>query len=111
MFKKEVLFFITLVLVGFLDWLTTITGILFFGAREVNPLLSGLTSSNMLLFSFLKLAAVIIVGFAFYKATVISESTSSSLHSSRRILYGGFSLTFISITAVVASNMATILRI
>jgi hypothetical protein len=56
MVKKEVLFCTTLILIGTIDWLTTIIGIVFFGATETNPLLAGLTQSNMLIFSVVKLS-------------------------------------------------------
>ena len=111
MLKKELLLFSAIILLGFLDWLTTATGILFFGAAEANPLLSGLTKSSMLLFSVVKLSAVVLIGFAFYKATVISKSRTNDWHFTRRFLYAGYSLTFLALTAVVASNMIAIFRV
>jgi len=109
--KKELLLFSAIILLGFLDWLTTATGILFFGAAEANPLLSGLTKSSILLFSVVKLSAVVLIGFAFYKATVISKSRTNDWHFTRRFLYAGYSLTFLALTAVVASNMIAIFRV
>ena len=111
MLKKELLLFSAIILLGFLDWLTTVTGLLFFGAAEANPLLSGLTRSSMLLFSVVKLSAVVLIGFAFYKAAVISKSATSDWHFTRRFLYGGYSLTLFALTAVVASNMIAVFRV
>ena len=111
MLKKELLLFSAIILLGFLDWLTTATGILLFGAAEANPLLSGLTKSSILLFSVVKLSAVVLIGFAFYKATVISKSRTNDWHFTRRFLYAGYSLTFLALTAVVASNMIAIFRV
>ena len=93
---------------GFLDWLTTFIGILFFGATEVNPLFSGLTRSNMILFSAVKLSAVVIAGFSFYKAAAISSPTNNDWHFTKRFLDGGCSLTFLALTAVVANNMIAV---
>jgi hypothetical protein len=111
MLKKEFLLFSAIILLGFLDWLTTVTGMFFYGAAEVNPLLSGLTRSSMILFSVVKLSAVVLIGFTFYKAAAISKSGTNDWHFTKRFLYGGYSLTFFALTAVVASNMIAIFRV
>ena len=111
MLKKELLLFSAILLLGFLDWLTTVTGLFFYGAAEVNPLLSGLTKSSMILFSVVKLSAVVLIGFAFYKAVAISKFRTNDSHFTKRFLYGGYSLTFFVLTAVVASNMIAIFRV
>jgi polyferredoxin len=111
MLKKELIFFSAIIIVGFLDWLTTVTGVFFYGATEVNPLLCGLTKSSMILFSIVKLSAVVLIGFAFYKAAAISKSRTNDWHFTKRFLYGGYSLTFLALTVVVASNMITIFRV
>ena len=79
MIKKSLLFFSMLVLVGFFDWLTTVVGVAFFGASETNPLLFGLLSSNMVLFSAVKLFAVVAGGLAFYKAAGLSTLLNQGL--------------------------------
>ena len=108
MFKKELLFFSTIILMGFIDWLTTVGGILFFGAKEINPLLSGLTQSSLLLFSTVKLSAIIFAGFAFYKAGAISKPMANDWHFTGRFLDGGYVLTLLALTAVVANNIIAI---
>jgi hypothetical protein len=109
--KKELLLFSAIILLGFLDWLTTVTGLFFYGAAEANPLLAGLTKSSMVLFSVVKLSAIVLVGFAFYKAAAISKSGTNDWLFTKRFLYGGYSLTFFTLTAVVASNMIAIFRV
>jgi hypothetical protein len=111
MLKKELLFFFAIILMGFLDWLTTVIGVFFFGATEVNPLLSGLTKSSMILFSAVKLSAVVLAGFALYKAAAISRPTNNDWHFTKRFLDGGYSLTFLALTAVVANNMIVVFRL
>ena len=111
MLKKELLLFTAIILLGFLDWLTTVTGLFFFRAVEANPLLSGLTKSSMVLFSVVKLSAVILIGFAFYKAIVISKSRTNNWDFTKRFLYGGYVLTFLVLTAVVTSNVIAIFRV
>ncbi len=93
---------------GLLDWLTTVMGVTIFGAREINPLFSGLTSSSMLLFSVVKLLAVTITGFAFYKAAAISSLIDLNL--TKRFLDGGYSITLLALTLIVANNILTIVK-
>jgi hypothetical protein len=107
MLKKEHLFFSAIILVGIVDWLTTVAGVLFFGATEINPLLSGLTKTSMILFSAIKLSAIVIAGFAFYKARVLS-TTAHDWNFTRRFLYSGYSVTLLALTAVVANNLMAI---
>ena len=56
---------------GSLDWLTTVIGIAYFGAIEGNPLMAQLMSSNLLIYSVIKLITTLIVGLIFYKAEKI----------------------------------------
>lgn len=109
--KKELLFFSAIMIMGFLDWLTTVTGVLFFGATEVNPLLSGITKSSMVLFSAVKLSAVVLAGFVFYKAAVISTTPSTNWHFATRFVDGGYSLTLLALTAVVVNNLITVFKL
>jgi hypothetical protein len=106
--KKEHLFFSAIILVGLIDWLTTIAGVLFFGATEINPLLSGLTKTSMVLFSAIKLSAIVIAGFAFYKARALSTTAAHDWHFTRKFLYGGYSVALLALTAVVANNLVAI---
>ena len=57
-----------LVLLGSLDWLTTIVGIVYFGAVEANPFLAELARSNLPVLTIVKLGTAIFVGFLFYQA-------------------------------------------
>ena len=111
MLKKEILLFSAIILLGLLDWATTTSGILFCGATEVNPLLSGLAKSSMILFDAVKLSAVAIVGLAFYKAIAISNSAPQNGQTTKKFLYGGYSLTFVALTVTVASNMIAVFKV
>jgi hypothetical protein len=106
MIKKSWLFFFALVLVGFLDWLTTVFGVAFFGASENNPLLVGLVSSNMMLFSAVKLFAVVAGGLAFYKAVRLSTDFNQGF--TKRFLDISFSLTFLALAIVVINNLTVL---
>ena len=103
MIKKNWLFFFALVLVGFLDWITTIVGVAFFGASETNPLLVDLVSSNMIIFSAVKLFAVVAGGFAFFKAVGLTKTYNQGL--TKRFLDVSFSMTFLALALVVFNNL------
>ena len=62
----------------------------------------------MILFSAVKLSAVVLAGFAFYKAAAISRLITNDWHFTKRFLDGGYSLTFFALTAVVANNMIAV---
>ena len=111
MLRKEIIFFFAIILIGFLDWLTTVTGVIFFGATEINPILSGLTGSSMIIFSVVKLSAVALAGVAFYKAAELSKPQTSDWHFTRKFVNGGVSLMFLALTIVVASNILTIFKL
>lgn len=107
--KKDILFFSMLILVGLMDWLTTVVGITFFGATEINPLLWGLASSNMILMSVIKLIAVTATGLVFYKAIGLSKGLNWGF--TKRFVDAGFSFTFIGLSAVVISNLSVLLTV
>ncbi len=106
---KKDLFFITIVMVGFLDWLTTEVGVVFCGAQELNPLLSGFTSS-MVLFSVVKMSAVVLTGLAFYKAANMANS-NPGLGLTSRFLDGGYLFTFLALAFVVSNNVIAVLSL
>jgi Domain of unknown function (DUF5658) len=111
MARKEILFFSAILLLGFLDWLTTVSGVMFFGAVEANPLIAGLTQSSMLLFSATKLTAVIITGLAFYKAIALSRPANKGWHFTNNFVSGGGIMIVIMLTVVVANNLSVICKI
>ncbi|MGD0203767.1 MAG: DUF5658 family protein [Candidatus Bathyarchaeia archaeon] len=111
MVKKEVLFCTTLILIGTIDWLTTIIGIVFFGATETNPLLGGLTQSNMLIFSAVKLSAVILAGLIFYKAETKTKSSNQVSPFAKNLLNSGYVISLFTLAAVVTNNITAIVKV
>ena len=108
--NKEPMFFSAIIVLGVMDWLTTTTGVLFFGATEVNPVLSGLTKSSMLIFSAVKLIAVGVIGLVFYEASTISKPKLDGWHFPKKFLYGGYLLTVLALSVVVTNNMLSLMR-
>jgi hypothetical protein len=108
--RKELVFSSAMIAVGLLDWLTTVAGILFFGATEANPILTVLTKSGLLLFSVVKLSVVVIVGLTFSKAVSVGESTTCGWNFTKVFIYGGYSLTILTLLIIVGSNIFVIFR-
>ena len=108
MVKKEVIFCTVLVLIGTLDWLTTIVGIVFFGATENNPLLANFTQTNMLLFSTIKLTAITITGLIFYKAGTRTKFSSEISPFAKKFLKSGYVICLFALSAVVLNNFSVI---
>jgi hypothetical protein len=111
MVKKEVLFAATIILIGTLDWLTTILGVMFFGATETNPLLASLTQTNMLIFSAVKLLAITLTGLAFYKAEIKVKITSQISPFAKTFLHSGYAISLLTLTVVVLNNFAAIVKV
>ena len=111
MLSKKRFFFLAIILLGFLDWLTTIIGIASNGAIEINPLLSGLTKSNLLIFTLAKLMGVIFAGLAFYKAEALSKPVINQALITRNFLNIMFLVTCVILVTVVTSNILTIAKV
>jgi hypothetical protein len=106
---KALIFLAAVFMLGYLDWLTTVYGLLFCGGTELNPLLSGLTKSSMLVFSAVKLVGVALAGFAAYKAT--EETNHANWRFAGKFVSGGVCLTVFALCIVVANNMIVVFRL
>jgi hypothetical protein len=111
MIKKEVLFATTIILIGTIDWATTIVGVMFFGATETNPLLSNLTKTNMVIFSAIKLSAITLTGLAFYKAEAKTKITSQISPFAKKFLHSGYAISLFALTIVVLNNFSAIAKV
>jgi hypothetical protein len=107
--RKELLLFSSILLLGILDCLTTVVGVLFFGATEINPLLVGLTQTNIILFSILKLTAITFAGLAFYEAVCLTSQKGFDWNFTKRFVKGSYSMTFLIMIIVVSSNIVALI--
>jgi hypothetical protein len=96
---------------GFLDWLTTVLGVLYFGAVEINPLFAGIIDSNILVFSGIKLAAAVLIGFLFYKGYAIEKTPGSNSHLGKLFIESGYFASLMALTAVVTNNIIAVVRV
>jgi hypothetical protein len=96
---------------GFLDWLTTILGVLYFGAVEINPLFAGIIDLNILVFSGIKLSAAVLIGFLFYKGYAINKTSGVNLHLGKLFLCSGYFASLMALTVVVANNIIAVVSV
>jgi hypothetical protein len=96
---------------GFLDWLTTVLGVLCFGAAEANPLFAGIVDSNILVFSILKLSAAVLIGFLFYKGCAIGKTPGITSNFGTRFLESGYYASLMALTVVVTNNVIAVVSV
>ena len=98
-----------LILMGSLDWLTTIVGVIFFGAVEGNPFLSGLASTNLPAFTAVKLSTAFFVGFLFYQANKtlnhMENKSNRGFVLTRYVLRGAYLASVIILLIAVLNNV------
>ncbi len=111
MVKREILFCTTLIFIGTLDFLTTIVGIEFFGATETNFLLAGLTQTNILLFSAVKITAITLTALLFYKAETKVKITNQISPIAKKFLKSGYATCLLVLSFVVLNNLSAIINV
>ncbi len=97
---------------GSLDWLTTIIGILYFGAVEGNPFLSALTENNLLVFTAVKLGTVFFVGFLFYQAENLTRTENQETKVAKwthLILKSAYTVSVAFLVFAVLNNIWTVI--
>src|SRR5208337_5298475 len=109
MLMKEIVPSLLLVLVGSIDCLTTVIGVLYSGAKELNPLMAGIVSTNIGAFLAVKIAATVFIAFTYILAnrTLIktpNKSSKSFKYSSKflKVAYAGI---IVFMVIVVANNL------
>jgi hypothetical protein len=100
---------------GSMDCLTTVLGALFFGTRELNPVLAGLVSSDIPGFVMLKLSVTVAVGLIFVLAQKTLMRTSDHTSNSFKIALKTLKMAYFSIvlllSIVVANNILVLLHL
>lgn len=98
-----------LILLGILDWLTTLLGVHYLGALELNPLFASVVSSNVLVFSVIKLATAILIGLLFYKGYAAEETLGINSRLGKLFLGSGYFASLTTLTATVTNNLIVVI--
>jgi hypothetical protein len=101
-----------LVLMGSMDCVTTVLGIVYFGAVELNPFIAGVVSSNIGAFIILKLTTTVFVCLIFIQAEKIlmktrDKTTKAFTWTKKLLKYANLGV--IVFLVIVVINNATIL--
>ena len=106
---------LALVLMGSMDWLTTVIGIAYFGAVEGNPFLADITRTSLPAFTAIKLFTTIFVGLLFYKAEKTLLRTQNQDTGSFRFARIMLRVAYITATAflliAVLNNLIVVVKI
>ncbi len=103
-----------LILMGSMDCATTVVGILYFGAVELNPFLTGIVNANLTAFIALKLTTTVFITLIFRQAEKILMQTRNKnsraftwAHNLLRAAYVGIVLFLL---IVVANNVIVLAK-
>ncbi len=104
-----------LIFLGTMDCLTTVIGTLYYGTRELNPILAGLVSSSLPAFVIVKLTVTVFVGLIFILAQKTLMKSSNKNSSSFKIVIQILRIAYFSIilflAIVVANNLLVLFNI
>lgn len=107
--KAQIIPSLLLIIMGSIDCLTTVIGIMYHGATELNPLMAGIVSTNIGAFLVIKLAATMIAASSFIIANKTlmktqNKSTKTFVYSSKLIKIASAGL-LVFLFIVVANNL------
>ena len=115
MFRVRAVPSLAIFLAGSMDCLTTVIGIVFFGAVECNPFLSNLASISLAALVAVKLVTTIFVGVLFHKADKALVQNGDKSHKNykfiRYALKGSYITATIILFAAVVNNIIVVARI
>jgi uncharacterized membrane protein len=110
--KADVFPSLFIILLGSIDCVTTVIGVLYFGAAELNPFLTGIVNTSIVAFLVLKLTATFLIGITYILAkrtlNKTTDKESRIFKYSNRIMniaYAGLTVFLI----IVVINNVTIL--
>ena len=102
-----------LMLLGSIDCLTTVMGVLYYGAVELNPFLTGIVHTSIPAFLALKLSATAFIGFTCFLAKKIlnktSDRTSKSYKYSNWLMKAAYTGLIVFLVVVVINNLTIFL--
>jgi hypothetical protein len=103
-----------LILMGSMDCLTTVVGTLFFGTRELNPVIAWLINSNLPAFVVVKLAVTTFVAIVFVLAEKTLLAGEDKNNQSFKIAHNTLSASYVCIIMflvfIVANNIVVIIN-
>jgi hypothetical protein len=103
-----------LAIMGSMDCVTTVIGILYFGAVEVNPFIASVISTNLPAFVILKLGTTAFVCLLFLQTEKIvkkaKKQNAASYFLIQKILKGAYTGVILFLSVVVANNLLVLVN-
>ena len=113
MLKTEAIPCFLLIFMGSIDCLTTVIGVLYSGATELNPFMAGIAQTNIGAFLVVKIAVTLFVAFTYVLAnrTLMKSQNKSSraFKFSSRFLKFAYVGIIVFMIIVVANNLLVLL--
>jgi len=111
--RIEVITSLLLVIMGTIDCVTTVIGVMFSGASEVNPVMAGVVSTNIDAFMVIKITATALIAFIYLYANKLLMKSSDKATKSFKISRNMLNISYIGIIgflfAVVTNNFMVLL--
>ena len=111
--KSDIFPSFILILMGSIDCLTTVIGVLYFRAVELNPLMAGIVSTNIVAFLVLKILATFLIGFTYILAKRSLNKTlnkeSKSFKYSNRLMTIAYTSLMVFLFIVIVNNLIILL--
>ena len=111
--KAEIIPSFLIILLGSIDAITTVIGVLYFGAAELNPLMNGIVNTSILAFLALKIAATFLIGFTYILAKRTLNKTidkeSRTFRYSNRLMKVAYLGLMVFLVIVVVNNLTILL--
>ena len=102
-----------IVLMGSIDAITTVIGVLYFGAAELNPFMTGIVDTSIIAFLALKIAATFLIGFTYIVAKRTLNKTlnkeSRAFRYSNRLMKVAYAGLMVFLIIVVINNLTILL--
>jgi hypothetical protein len=113
MIKTQVIPGLLIIVMGLIDCVTTVIGVLYSGATELNPFMAGIVNSNIGAFLVVKIAATMLVASAYIVAnkTLMSSAnkTAKSFKFTSKVLKVGYAGIIIFLCITVINNLIILL--
>lgn len=106
---------LAILLMGSMDWLTTVVGINYFGAVEANPFIAYIAHQSLPAFTVVKLFTTLIVGLVFYQANKCllktNDKTTKSFKWTRLILRTAYIGATAMLLVAVINNLLIVFQV
>jgi hypothetical protein len=114
MLRGETFTSFLIIFLGSIDCLTTVIGVLYFGAVELNPFLVGVVSTNIQAFLIIKIAVTVLIAFSCILASKTlmktQNKTTKSFKYSYKLLKVAYAGIIVFLVIVVANNLLILMR-